>query len=548
MEILLNALTSKRLTRLALLSWLISIVYSGIFIHPKVDDGIYLVPAISTLTINFPVINFSDSVEPVFFVFPTQPFLHGVFLKIVDLLHVDVNIYSYRLFNSLLVALLLLLTVELFRSVFTRSEKQILAANLSLILLACFSQFSLQFFVNRPENLGLVFFILGLIYLLKFFKNIGHVKYMHIAALQFGLSSTVHPNFLLLSIPLLAYFAYLVQGSKKKYVFIKSLSVFLFPVSILCFWFLVNFEVASDQLFNRIQEVSSNKFPSLEHMFSVLSGDEAIGVMHNIYLQIHMLTLVLMLPLLLFYLFKRPNFDKNLRSYKLFQILGIGILLLLLLMQPYRPNFSLVSYLIVIALSFFIVCNLSSIGKIDLSPKKKSFLRSILVICFSIVPLSTVALHAAKKHASNDEYDNHYKTLNELAPYLRDHQHIFITTAQLLPLFSGYIYNDFQNIAKNEKRTVHWYFPTADTSQGSMKKIMLQDIENEKKIMSNALWGALKKSVMFDESKSIACLSLKGGLDIGVINLHNPKVVFQDRQNVFLTSPEARPSGKCFNH
>ncbi len=56
--------------------------------------------------------------------------------------------------------------------------------------------------------------------------------------------------------------------------------------------------------------------------------------------------------------------------------------------------------------------------------------------------------------------------------------------------------------------------------------------------------GRLNKTTVFNKSRSIACLTLKGG--VSVINLYNPKTLFKDRNNIFLTSLEVTPSNKCF--
>jgi hypothetical protein len=543
MSILFKILSSKNLTILVVLSWLVAIVYSAWFIHPKVDDGIYLIPAISTLEFNFPGVNFSNSVEPIFFIFPTQPFLHGVFLKILSFIYIDININTYRLFNSLSVLILLYFTHKLFLIIFSNHDKQRSATNIAFILLGGFSQFSLQFYINRPEILGLVFFILGLIYLIKFIKKIDNSeKNISVACFHFGLCSIIHPNFLLLSVAAFIYCIYLILIYKKN-IYLKFTSTFFVPLAAFICWFLVNIDSATDQLFNRVQEVTTISFPSLSYIFSVLFGDNSISAIHNIYLQLHMLTLILVLVSLLFYLVKDSDKKKGLHINKLFKVLGIVVFIILLLMQPYRPNYLLVSYLSIITLSFFIVSHGLRISSILEKNYLSSFRASLLFCCLGLMTLSVPILHLAKNYVSNGMNDNHHKTLEALTPFLHNNQHIFITTAQLLPLFSNNIHNDFKNTARSKSRNIHWYFPVANSPGDAFKKLMSDDIKNEQNIMNSALWGALNITTVFNESMTIACLSLKGGKN--VINLHKPQLVFQDKQNIFLTSSEVTPSSKC---
>jgi hypothetical protein len=446
------------------------------------------------------------------------------------------------------VSILLYLTYRLFSIIFSNLNKQRYATNLALILLGGLSQFSLQFYINRPEILGLVFFVLGLIYLIKFIKNIdnnnnNNKKSIYMACFQFGLSSVFHPNFLLLSGLAFIYCVYLILNNKK-YNYLKFTSAFFLPIAFFIFWFVVNFDIAIDQLFNRVGEVATNSAPSVLNIFSVLSGNNAKSAMHNIYLQLHMLTLILVLLSLLFYLVKDSNKKKDLYINKLFKALVIVIFLILLLMQPYRPNYLLVSYLSIVTLSFFIVYHGPSIGSILDTNYLSSFKLSLLLLCLGLTPLSVPIFHSAKNYVSNGMYDNHHKTLEVLAPFLHNNQHIFITTAQLLPLFSNNIHVDFKNTTRSKRRNIHWYFPVANSPGDAFKRLMSEDIKNEQNLMTNALWGALNKTTAFNESMSIACLSLKGWR--GVINLYKPKVVFQDKQNIFLTSSEVTPSNKCF--
>jgi hypothetical protein len=212
-------------------------------------------------------------------------------------------------------------------------------------------------------------------------------------------------------------------------------------------------------------------------------------------------------------------------------------------MQPYRPNYLLISYLSIITLSFFIVYH----GKVINSSIKIKYpstpTLSVIILCMAVIPLSVPILHLAKSYLSNGIYDNHHKTLEVLNPIKQNYKQIFITTAQLLPLFSDDIYIDFKNVSKLKHRRIHWYFPVANSPGDKFKKLIFKDIESDKNLMANSLWGALNKTTIFDKSMSMACLTLKGG--VAIINLHKPKVVFKDKQNIFLTSSKVTPSNKC---
>lgn len=84
LDIIVKVLSSKILTVFILLAWIVTIIFSWWFIPPKIDDAIYLVPAISVFNNYSPGVFIANSIEPIFFIFPTQPFVHGLFLKFLS--------------------------------------------------------------------------------------------------------------------------------------------------------------------------------------------------------------------------------------------------------------------------------------------------------------------------------------------------------------------------------------------------------------------------------------------------------------------------------
>jgi hypothetical protein len=544
MEIIINILSSKRLTILVLLSWLLTIFFALWYVHPRVDDGIYLIPAISTFQINFPGVNFSNSIEPVFFILPTQPYLHGIFLKLFDFFFIDINLNTYRIFNYLCVMTLFYVVYKLFSNVFINTKYKIFSFNLSLVLLG-FSQFSLQFYINRPEIPGLIFLMLGIYYFVKLMKNNKKRKFnTSIFSFSLGISSIFHPNLSILSILILGYCSYLII-SNFGIIYLKYLASFFMPIFILLIWFLENVDAVQGQLFNRVQEVSSFSMPSINNILSTIAGDKSLPLVHNLYLAAYMLTLLISLLVLIFYIYKGLKADKKDSIEKVFIMLGISILIILIIMQPFRPYYLLVSFLSVISISFFITKHLSFVNYVKSANQEEdsrsSSARSFLFIPLILLPLSFPISHTAKISLSNEVYDNHHNTISVLEKYLIEDSHFFITSAQLLPIFTSSIVSDF----KTNMRKIHWYFPVADSPGPRFKKLFQDDISSDYQLMSNAIWGALNRTVVFNDSKSIACLRLKG--EVSMINLYNPVTIFKDRNNIFLTSSTVVPSNKCFN-
>ena len=549
MSIIFKALSSKNTTYLILLSWFLTIFYSWWFIHPRVDDGIYLVQSISVLNNHPPGAIFGDSITPLFFTFPTQPFFHGIFLKILDFFFININVETYRLFNYFSLITLFYLTYKIFFTIFNNTNHQRFAGNISLLLLG-FSQFSLQFYVNRPEILGLVFFMLGLIYFIKILKGIKNIKLsIAISFFFFGMSSITHPNFLLLISFCIAYWGYYVLKTRNISYLKYSISFFI-PIIVLLIWFLMNFNAVSDQLFNRAAEVaSSTSVKGLQNIFYVILGDAKQSFIHNLYLQLHMLTFLLTLLCIIYYLFRKNNKIKyEFYIHNFFKIFSLSLFFLLLIMIPFRPYFLLISFLSIIILTFFITSNYISYSLSTQTNstlvKNNLFLGLIYLVVFSI-PLSLVAMHSIKMNLSNETFENHHKTIDKIKPFLASERHIFITTAQLLPLFADQISKDFYNISKFQKEIVHWYFPVADSASVDFREMINNDIIRDIPLMQNAVWGSLKKGASFSKNNQTACLSLKGTKK--KVHLLNPKTIYEDRKNIFLIAASVIVAKSCDN-
>ena len=86
---------AQNILRLSWLLWVVTILFAWWFIPPRIDDGIYLFPAISVLNGLPPAGIINNTVQPVFYIFPTQPFLHGIFLKFISFFSIDIGINKF---------------------------------------------------------------------------------------------------------------------------------------------------------------------------------------------------------------------------------------------------------------------------------------------------------------------------------------------------------------------------------------------------------------------------------------------------------------------
>jgi hypothetical protein len=545
-------MASNVLSKLVWLFWVVTILFAWWLIPPRIDDGIYLFPAISVLN-NFPpggIIN--GSIQPIFYIFPTQPFLHGIFLKLLGFLSVEPGINTYRIFNYLSVVLLFYMMHRLFSVVFDNPMQRKSATSASLILLGL-SQFSTQFFVNRPEVLALVFFIVGLISSIKFITE-SHKSNLHIMAafFSYGMSIILHANFIIISGSIILYLVWLMVVDHRMRYF-KFIATFFIPLSLFLVWILLNFEVAQDQLFGRIGQATKGgvfDFTAVMEMFSIIIGNSDKTLAHKIYLGLHMLTLLIEVLFLFFFFFLGNKvYGGDNKITNLFKVLSLAILILLSFMESWPPNYLLIAFLSIISVVFF-VTKLSFKGSTlmlwSYHVSKKLHFKSFIYFASTLFILSLPIFHSLKVYAYDGDYYNHHKARNRLDNLLSGKEHIFINSSQLLPLYSDKINKDFSAIRNKKKENIHWYFPVHLSPSPKSQELMLQSIINDEVLMQGAVWGTLKEGFVFNENSNTACLTLTG--QEHYIKIKGVKMLYEDRGSLFFLSESAKPSNKVSCH
>ena len=538
---------TTNILRLSWLLWITTILFAWWFIPPRIDDGIYLFPAISVLNNLPPAGIINNSIQPVFYIFPTQPFLHGIFLKFLSLFSIDVGINTYRVFNYFAVILLFYLVRKLFITIFNISKKSDYATSAILILLGL-SQFSVQFFVNRPEVLALVFFTAGLISTIKFITKLRkNSYYIVIAFVSFGISITLHANFIILSGFMVLYLLWLIVVSYKLR-YLKFLVAFFIPLLLFLAWFLFNLEVAYDQLFGRINHATQDgllEFKSATEMLSIIMGDSDKSLTHKMYLGLHMLTLLIELLLLPFLFFiKSKSYCIDSKVINLFKVLSFAIIVLFSLMEPWPANYLLVSFLAIISIVFFVFS--FSFGKNTLISgiyilRASQGFRLFIYSSATFFILSLPFFHSLKVYASNGYYFNHHKTIESLSGKLLNNGHMFINSPQLLPLYADIINKNYLYKSDKKRIKIHWYFPVSDSPSMKSQELMLQSIFNDVTFMQGALWGTLKE--YFSLKSGSACLTLAAKKHY--LKIDGVKVLYEDRDNIFFISDNVKLSTKA---
>jgi hypothetical protein len=528
---LLRYITSKTLTIVLLVEWLISIIYSYFIIPPRVDDGYYLMPALSVANGYPPGIFFGEEFRSLFFILPTQPFINGLFLSLISLFGFEFDIYSYRLLNFIVTIIVLIFITFLLNDITKSHKYHNLTTNIFLIIISL-TPFATNFYVNRPENMGLLLLFLA-IYLvnrISFYKK-NELSLMFSIGILIGITATIHPNFTLFSsiIFLIAGYKFFINDSTKKSRILMFSIGLILPITIFSSWILYNFEIASDQLLNRIDEISHpGSFISIPESFSVIFKNAFFLMeeswINKIYHSIFMLPFIISLALSILLIINIRKNDVVRPFYKkvLFSLV-VGSIFLLIIMVPYPPYLSSISFIITLVSAIFI-----SQKVVKLKQIKNNIILVPILFTLTILPLSPLITHSAKLKSTNNSYYNINRTSSVISNLILEDDIIIITSGQLLPPFIQIIDKQL----KTKKIKLFWLFPAAQNPGKDFKLLFIKELNTVLSIenKSNTIWGNLKKGLNYSNDNQEVCIALKGNHYIKLINID---ILFEDRDNIF---------------
>ena len=517
-------LSSRKMTLILLSGWAISIVYAYFFIPPRDDDGIYLLPALYVANGLPPGFFIEEEFVLVFFIFPFQVLLNGQFLSLVQ-----PDLYNYRLLNLILILPLLISTGSFIKLLFKDDEKTNLPFNLFLIILAA-SPFTTNFYVNRPDILGLLFFILGLLVVTRNLQTSTPRSYSTIASFLFlGLSCISHPAFIILTLPIVIFLFYkLAKTNTSLWSILICCFSFSFPLLLFFLWFYINLDTSFPQLFNRTSGIANSADnPLLEGVLLLFKKSFFItdkDLLYKIYDFFLSFPFLFSLSLILWNIRSNPIFLKNF----ILVLLNIGCIVIVMT-QPFPGPMMTASYLMMILLSVFLI-NFLKVNKQKKLARHNRIFSSFLIILLCLVPITPLFVHASKVHLTNQNYFDSKKTSDIVINSLLKEDKLIITTPQLIPPFTSYIY---ETITKDKRDDFYWLFPGGQTEKPpfQIESLFKNQLESVLELPQNkSIWGLSKESIVFTSEKSV-CFTLRGQL--ASIKLYNIKKIHEDRDNIF---------------
>ena len=480
--------------------------------------------ALSVINNGIPGILINNEIIPTFFIFPTQPFINGIFLKIIGLIGFELNEYNYRLLNIILFVALILVTSNLINYLLKKNKLKYLLNSTFLILISL-TPFANNFYVNRPEIIGLLLIITTIYFISSAIrkKGNGNLVYIKVGTLL-GITSTIHPNFSILSISIFAIFLFQrfqYENSKKIFFSLLSFGISISPFII---WMLINYEYVSDQLFDRRIDNFINKGNNSLGLIEIFKlsfflGNENLSQrIYNFFFNFPLMMIIISSIIFNIVLLFKYKFNHLFKDYN-FCIFFIS-LIIILIMLPYAGYISLVSFL----LSFNIIISLTKICNLEFMKKKFNFFISIIFIFGLISPLNPIFFHKIKNIITDNQYFEMNKIKTALADISNVNSIFILTTPKFLPLFSNKIE---QQIKKNNVENLYWFFPVVNGPSKNFIKMYHKDFDKAmKNDISNLIW------IIENKKYKNNCLPLvNNGF---AIKLGEVKKLYENKRYLFL--------------
>ena len=532
-----NVLNKKNSVYIVIFFWIISVVYAYFLIPPKEDDGVYMTVALSVLNNYIPSINLDDKIVPVFFIFPTQPFINGVFLKAAEIIGYGISSLNFRLLNTIIVIASIIISVKLIQYLLKDNKyKNILA--ISFLILISITPFANNFYINRPEGLGILLIMIG-IYLTQYVSQKENSSYLIfiLIGITLGLLFIVHPHFSIYSS--IIFILFIIQRIREKqYIkLITSILFFIIPFLIFLYWIFYNYENAFDQLFNRINsdlhiDRTNSVINILKNSFFI-SNDNFLQKIYNSFFSFPLLLIILGSIILSCFLTRKQKIVSIFSNYNLVVFFITSFIFFISI--PFPGYMSMISFLMCFHFIIFIGEHVEFI-KINFLKANKNFKFIIMTIFLIglIFPMNPLIFHELKKKVTSNEYYNVTKTQEFIEKTNKNKEIFIITIPRLLPLFA----KEIREQAKNNKKKILWFFPVRYSPSDNFKKLYEKEIDNALKENNskNIIWGILLngKSII---NKDNICIFL--ATNTSVIQLIDTKIKYQDRSHLFVSSKKA---------
>ena len=531
-------LRSKKTFYVLTCAWIANVIYSFLFIPQSADDTFYFFSSLGFFhKYNIGMLE-GDLFSITFFQFPGYSLFNGIFLYLSSVITIPLNYYTYRLFHRLLILLIMILGYYFIKAI-NQNNRNVLHVNLYILILLL-SPFSLNTMITvRPEALGIVFVLCGLLSYMHWKNNKVMKKkcsLLVISGLFFGLSVTTHPIFVLLS-GIVCFMIIVLEVRKRS--FVNALifgAIALVPPLIMLFWIWAHAPESIDQITLKADHLSATPFALLLRNIKQLVSQSFLINEWPLFIKIYyaIFSLPLFLFIILSILLIVLNVKKVVRvndEIKILMSLFFGGLIIFFIFPMHDYHFAVTAFTVALFFPLFYTLFYDyNIDENSLTPR--SLIVRIIYYLTIMTSFLFILIHTAKFTLSETKYYYMPNTRHSLSPYLKPTNTLILTAPSL---FGPFVDLFSQQFTPNPKISTYYLFPfSIEGPTKSKEKEALLFLQNKipKLLPGKTIWGSQKKRISFNKETMVLKLTLNGGYKI---NIRVKKIIFEDKSFVFYT-------------
>ena len=490
------------------LAWLAVLVTSSFLMMPNTDDPFYFLPGLGLLNEGVLAIPVNGRLDPIFFNFPTFSFLQGLFLFVTQAVGVPVDYYTHRLFNGVVVAGLLGLSLRYVRLTVSAEGTPPGAVKLVLLLTLGITPFAQSWLLVRPEPLGLLC-VVGTLVLHQYWVASGRTRRPILLASAFlvGVPLTLHPLFFPISGLLALSFLFLeFRVRTNRALLAAAVVIAVVPVAAMAAYYLFNLPGSAEQLLSQAQNGTTVLFTGFEGLVRRVlpfSGDGITirRVVGSMFFTPLLLLILVDLALLV------SVFGRRRRSLDIFlplTMLFLSIPVVLALFFNFIYVFGVIAF---VASLFFAVTAAPQIGAVTKFLARGR--RYWLVVIFSVAGVGLwTELNIAKYVVFPERYLRPGAVLDVVAGAAGGSARLFVTLPELVPLFLRQ-FEDTMAHSENTALPTYWLF----SASGRLSSADA-DIEQMRIFLESEVDGGSGHDIFFvsansfDSAEMTACVQL----------------------------------------
>ncbi len=534
---------SKNVFIILLLMWIVNIVFSCFILPPGDDESFFFGTAMGLLYKHqFGRFFISNEFTPEFQDYLAFPFIQSGFLYLTSLINIPINLFTYKIFHLITILLLIFLTLYFIKLIHIANIKNALLNRSLFMVFLGISPFAQRFGHLRPEIIGIVFVIIGLIlYRMWYISKKQPNVIFYCSAISLGISMAIHPNFTILSafITLVIVVNQIKKGIQRYLIFFIIIEAI--PLLIMLAWYLMNPESANAFIIHLFTVTNVNegkliRFGQFEDLIKnafMLYGWESIKI-KIAYLVFYLPFLLIIMASIVILLKKSKEMIRQ-DSFNIIIIsLFVGTILIMLVSFRIFSYFVVYSYFVILFFTIAITYNRTFSFN---TGNRNNVISTIVLSGLIIIVLASTLIHTVKFIFSSQQYYFAPKTHKIVINELKQGDTLFVFGGSQVPVFNDLIDDKYRG---NNMKNIYIIDPSG-VNNDHLRKARLSLLKKIKTLVhEKSVWGVRKRNATFDRTNMEISLSEIGSI---FLNFKVKRIVYEDNDHIYIRPDSISETG-----